>query len=279
MISLRTMTDADIEAGNTLCRSAGWNQIDADWKIFLNASPEGCFVAVDSGTVVGTSATITYGERFAWIGMVLVDPAYKRQGIGTQLLLKALNSLEKISCVKLDATPAGREVYLKLGFVDEYKLVRMVNTSSGRYTANIGSNISLITLSDSGHISAVDLQTFGADRSKLLAHLLIRSGHLALTNVEGSAYLLTRNGFKYLHIGPVVAPNIETAKHLVITVLEKVQGAEVVLDATSHAPEWIDWLKSIGFVEQRPFIRMYKGSNNYPGLPRMQYAIMGPEFG
>jgi len=74
------MTVSDISAGLSLCRSAGWNQQEIDWKIFVALSRYGNKVAVnDSGEVVGTVATITYEDRFSWIGMVLVDPAMKRQ--------------------------------------------------------------------------------------------------------------------------------------------------------------------------------------------------------
>jgi len=61
---------------NTL---SGWNQTSADWERFLITSPRGCFVMEDSNNVVGTAATICYENRFAWIGMVLVDPEYRKQ--------------------------------------------------------------------------------------------------------------------------------------------------------------------------------------------------------
>ena len=71
---LRTMTKADIPAGLRLKEIAGWNQTAADWKRFLEASPEGCFVAEEDGRVCGTATTISFENRFAWVGMVLVDP-------------------------------------------------------------------------------------------------------------------------------------------------------------------------------------------------------------
>src|SRR5690349_4279254 len=127
MIEYRKMTLGDIDAGLSLCRSAGWNQLENDWKLFLTLSPDGARVAIDeTGKVIGTVTTISYEYHFSWIGMVLVDPEKKRQGIGTHLLREALRVLENMDTIKLDATPAGREVYLKLGFVDEYMLSRMV---------------------------------------------------------------------------------------------------------------------------------------------------------
>ena len=115
---LRTMTRTDIPAGIRLKEIAGWNQTAADWERFLNASPEGCFVAEVGGKVCGTATTISYEKRFAWVGMVLVDPEYRSHGIGTKLLERAIEYLDtsKIPTVKLDATPLGRPLYEKLGF-------------------------------------------------------------------------------------------------------------------------------------------------------------------
>ncbi len=126
MIAYREMTPDDIRAGLNLCRLAGWNQLARDWELFLQIHSKGCRVGVDdAGNVVGTVTTIPYENHFTWIGMVLVDPAKRRQGIGTQLLRDALQLTADHETIKLDATPVGREVYLKLGFVDEYRITRM----------------------------------------------------------------------------------------------------------------------------------------------------------
>ncbi|MDV3309104.1 MAG: GNAT family N-acetyltransferase, partial [Cyclobacteriaceae bacterium] len=126
----RKMEWSDIPSGLSLCRSAGWNQLHRDWEMFLTLHPDGARVCVDEeGNVVGTVATIRYGDRLAWIGMVLVDPSHRRKGIGLRLLENALEMLMDVDNIKLDATPAGREVYVKRGFEDEYGLSRMVVNS------------------------------------------------------------------------------------------------------------------------------------------------------
>src|SRR5690348_15826102 len=106
-MTFRKMERTDIPAGLSLCRSAGWNQLSRDWELFLSLDPEGNRVCLhDDGSVVGTVTTIRYNKHFAWIGMVLVDPAHQRKGIGLQLLEQACHILKNENCVKLDATPA-----------------------------------------------------------------------------------------------------------------------------------------------------------------------------
>src|SRR2546422_9978611 len=125
---LRVMTEADIPGGMRLKELAGWNQTPSDWERFLRASPAGCSVAELDGRVCGTATTIVYEGRFAWIGMVLVDPECRGRGIGTRLLAKAIEHLDaaRVPTLKLDATPQGRPIYAKLGFVSEYEVERWV---------------------------------------------------------------------------------------------------------------------------------------------------------
>lgn len=278
MIELRLMTIGDIAAGNALCRSAGWNQTDKDWQIFLELNPQGCFVAVDtSNKVLGTVTTIRYDDRFAWIGMVLVDPSRKREGIGTALLNKAMSVLNDVPCIKLDATPAGREVYLKLGFRDEYTLSRMINTretpsqTSDEYLSTAG-------LEDPENVMAVDEKVFGASRKELLNRIYSNLPSHSFVNAS-DAYCFARRGHNYLHIGPIVAPNVKDAIKLVERSVALDFKSPKIIDVPHHSVEWLQWLGSIGFTWQRDFTRMFKGDNLYPGHPHQQFAILGPEFG
>ncbi|MES1218438.1 MAG: GNAT family N-acetyltransferase [Bacteroidota bacterium] len=280
MISFRTMKPADLDAALSLCRSANWNQLARDWQIFLQFSPEGCRVALKDEKVVGTVTTVRYQDFFSWIGMVLVDPANQRQGIGMQLLKEALEVLKNEETVKLDATPAGREVYLKLNFVDEYRVSRM----KAVITANAFelSGARSINKTDLAAIALFDREIFGADRQQLLQWMwegAPQYAFIAEDRNEIQGYCLGRSGYNFTHIGPVVARNINVAKNLVTTALKLCIGKPVIIDAMHFEIEWMQWLASIGFTEQRPFVRMYRGTNKYPGQPEKQFAILGPEFG
>jgi len=50
------------------------------------------------------------------------------------------------------------------------------------------------------------------------------------------------------------------------------------LAAPQFDREWLAWLASVGFVEERPFVRMFRRHDRHPGEPARQYAITGPEF-
>lgn len=279
MINYRTMKPYDIAAGLSLCRANGWNQLARDWEIFLHLSLNDCRVATTNDKVVGTVATIRYQNFFSWIGMVLVDPDCQRQGIGMQLLKEALEVLRNEETIKLDATPAGREVYLKLNFVDEYHLTRM-STIRGAEKLKTSAARALHQ-SDLFELIEFDREIFGADRQPLLQWMFEGAPQYVFIVKEKNeihGYCLGRQGYNFTHIGPVIAKNFDIAKDLVSAALNNCIGP-VILDVLHFDPEWIEWLISIGFKEQRPLIRMYRGSNRFRGEPEKQFAILGPEFG
>jgi GNAT superfamily N-acetyltransferase len=275
------METADIDAGLYLCRCARWNQLKDDWELFLQLSPAGCMVAVnENGKVVGTMATVSYQKKFSWIGMVLVDPKTRRQGIGTKLLEEAIHILSNEKTIKLDATPAGREVYLRLNFVDEYPLFRMQNDFPTSEHASFEDALPLAN-EDFGKVIEMDEKVFGADRSTILRHMFFLAPHLAYVKKEDgniTGFCLGRPGYNFTQVGPVIANGIGDAMRLVTTALRAINGP-VIIDVPHHSEQWISYLSSLGFIKQRPFMRMYRGSNSSLGLLKNQYAILGPEFG
>ena len=296
-IEYRDLTFDDIPAGLRLCRIAGWNQLAADWELFLRLSPKGCRAAIQSGSVVGTVTTVNYENRFAWVGMVLVDPEFRGHGVGTQLLQEALAILRGVPSIRLDATPQGRPVYLRLGFQDEYDLCRMQRaaTSAGDGLQGADGTPQSI-LSQFGEVSIRPMQVedllavaesdrriFGANRLEVLRWALDRSPEYAwiATHPAGlEGYCFGRHGFNFDQIGPVHSKSELVSQRLVSACLSVVKpGTPVIVDPLLHSPTWQDWLRQAGFVHQRPFTRMALGENRHPGFPEEMWTIFGPEFG
>ena len=269
----------DIPSGLDLCRAAGWNQTSRDWTQFLTTTPEGARTARVDGRVVGTAATIRYGAAFAWIGMVLVDPAMRGHGIGTRLLDEAVALVADVPSIRLDATPAGFPLYLKRGFVEEYRVHRMQRV--GGVLPAVGDlRIRPLLAADIPVVAAFDEPAFGAIRAGMLQWMLDGAPELAWyagpqNGVDG--FVLGRRGHVFDHIGPVVARDVAVAQALVLAALSATSRAAVV-DATLHVPAWREWLDSIGFSNQRELIRMSRGTPPVADVER-QFAILGPEFG
>lgn len=277
------MTPDDISPGMRLKETAGWNQTQEDWERFLHASPEGCFVAEQDGRVAGTVTTIVYENRFAWIGMVLVDTQFRGKGIGTALLLEAIDYLDaiKIPCVKLDATPQGKPIYARLGFRVEYEiernsLTRELNAKAS--LAPVGDNIENIE-----PILEMDREVFGADRSALLRSISASAPELVITNrAVGSAlegFALGRKGSRADQLGPWVASGVPAAREVLEAFLLHSRRNVVFVDVMKDNPRARGLVAEKGFQFSRSLTRMYRGENAHPGRPDLLCAVLGPEFG
>jgi GNAT superfamily N-acetyltransferase len=184
VVLIRALTAADIPAGQRLREQAGWNQTTDDWLRLLAWDAAGCWVAqmnAPDGPVVGTTAVTSYGNRIAWVGMVLVDEAHRRQGIGQTLLTHALAYLEArgVQTVALDSTPAGQPLYARLGFADAFQLARWrgpfpelagrTSTADGPGTANSTRTPAIrpMRLADLPAVASYDAHRFGTDRAHI----------------------------------------------------------------------------------------------------------------
>ncbi len=278
---IRNMTPSDIAGGLRLCRASGWNQLEQDWRVFLEWEPAACLVEERERKVVGTVAGLRYGHCFSWLSMLLVDPSERGVGIGTRLLQGGLNMLAD-NCVRLDATPLGRPIYERSGFVDEYPVTRVSAKVDAAEFAQFQSCVRRIGEQDLEPVFSYDRAVFGADRSRLLIALLqLAPAYAWIAGKPGDVkgYCFGRPGFLYEQLGPVVAQDQEIAANLVSACLKSQAGKTVVLDVPHFHPAWLSWLEGRGFSPARSFMRMRRGENSCPGLPDRMFAIAGPEFG
>lgn len=282
---IRTMTEHDIATGMRLKELAGWNQTAADWKRFLEASPKGCFVAEIESKICGTAATISFENRFAWVGMVLVDPEFRGRGMGTTLLQTAIAYLDemRIPTVKLDATPQGRAIYEKLGFVSEYEIERWVLKRPQGFEAKlVKPRRAMLSPLELEEILRVDREVFGADRGSLLRSLYDEAPDFVMRTEDQDAlegYAFGRRGSFADHLGPWVATQEKSVRFLLEEFLQRSSRDHVVADCMKSNAVANKLVRQFGFEYSRPLTRMYRGPNEHPGRPEKLCAITGPEFG
>ena len=207
---------SDMDSLMKLKNVEGWNQLEKDWALLINYKESINLVAVLDDLIVGTITAINYANTVAWIGMMLVDRDYRGRGISKLLLIDAINKLKKCKSIKLDATPAGRPVYLKLGFVDEYTLFRMTNPSVSKISlSDISVETEQVMPADISEVAEFDQKVFGADRTELIRALYESYPELAwLIRENGriTGFCLGRLGQNFTQIGPVYASSVQGAK-------------------------------------------------------------------
>jgi GNAT superfamily N-acetyltransferase len=273
------MTAADLAFADSLRALAGWNQTRKDWQRLLAHEPHGCFLAEWDGVPTGTATTTCYGSELAWIGMVLVHPDYRRRGVGTALLQRCLDYLSgrRIRCIKLDATPAGRPVYERLGFQSEWALARWEHACVEQTSAVSTAEFRSWQNSDARLIEAIDRRAFGVSRQSLLQAMAKESLHALAHNSQCGGML--REGARALYLGPVVAASPAAGASLIPALLTHAMGKSVFWDIPEPNTMAVELAKHLKFTRQRPLLRMYRGENEYPGDPQMQFAVADPAIG
>jgi GNAT superfamily N-acetyltransferase len=274
---LRDMSLDDIPDGLRLCRAAGWNQRDDDWRLLLTLNP-GRFVAAVSGDrIMGTGGAVCYGRDLAWVCMILVDPDERGHGLGTRITEEVLHRLCDVGRIGLDATPRGEPIYARLGFVETERLVRMEATGAAR--GGDDGKATRLAAGDLDAVLAMDREVFGADRRDVLGWAFRQAPAWCVKDGGRiTGYCFGRAGERYRQIGPVVAPNVDQARGLVEAALHS-SGGPVVVDASAGHTEWIAALGALGFHEERPLVRMYHRGGGTVRPSELQLAIFGPEFG
>ena len=278
-IDIRLLFESDIPAAMQLKEAAGWNQTEEDWHRLFALEPNGCFAAVKDGRLVGTTTTTTYGNDLAWIGMVLVEPQERLQGIATHLMNVAMNYLkDKVATVKLDATAQGKPVYERFGFKVESVLERWSGTS-GAHSATTSKALDEDAIRD---LLALDQIAFGADRSTLIKKLIDDScvPPVLLRAADGTlnGYALARKGTNAAYAGPVVAEGPQHVESLLDQVLASLAGQRVYIDFNTECGAGTSVLPDRGFVKERDLIRMSAGARAAKTSPFV-IAIAGPETG
>ena len=269
----RQLVVSDIPAAVGLSEQAGWNQTGDDWRLLIDLAPEGCLAIEIDGELAATTTLLCYGQRLAWIGMVLTKMSYRGRGLARRLLTQALNKADqmRVETVKLDATDQGQQLYEKMGFRCEQAVERWSRPGSSH-------RLNAAVPVEETHVKdwrVADHRAFGADRSELLERLAQRSQPPFF--IEDS-YLLTRPGRRTRYLGPSVCKTPGTAR----TLTERALGIAVSdgwsWDLLPRNRNAVAIAQDLGFAPARHLQRMARGKD-LPAHEDTIYAIAGFELG
>jgi GNAT superfamily N-acetyltransferase len=273
--SMVVLTEADVEAGLRLSGEMGWNQLPADWLLYLRHGHTVGFRRPD-GVVVGTGAAMPYEGGYGYLALVLVTADWRRRGLGTRLVEHSIDWLEGQGMVPLlDATEAAAEGYRRQAFAPVIELDRWEADLPAAEGAAAGAGPHEIELA---MLVGLDAQAFGATRPHLLDDIRRRPGVRGVVGAEGRGVAMIRPGRRAAQIGPLVAPDDRTAVALLDEVLRGAAGA-VIIDVPKARTAFGEALEAKGFSRRRSFLRMARGRPPEPAGPGLLYASTGAEYG
>jgi GNAT superfamily N-acetyltransferase len=241
-VSLRRMTADDITDAQALSQGFQWPFRIEDWR-FAFAYAEGV-VAMRDGEIVGTALRWLWGPRHATVGHVMVTPRMQGQRLG-QHLMHALMATMGDRTVLLHATAEGRGVYERMGFeiTGEVRQHQGLASQQQVVAPAEGQRLRPLSRNDADTLIALDTHAGGMPRDAMLRQLLAEAQTVVLAR-DGEALgfaTLRRFGRGYA-IGPVVAPDLASAKALIAHWCSRYAGKflRIDVDAASGLPEWLE---------------------------------------
>jgi GNAT superfamily N-acetyltransferase len=280
----RELAGGDVAAALRLSTAAQWNQTAADWT-YLTTAGNAFGLSTPAGELIATALALPYALDFGWISMVIVDPAFRDRGLAKRLMQRCIDTLATGERTPvLDATPAGRAVYQRLGFVaawDYQRLRRIVAGAPIDVVLPAGLTLRALAAADLRDVAAFDRTAFGSPREGLLRALHARLPQAAWIVHDGEAirgYCLGREGRTAQQIGPVIATHEALAIKLVANALAKLDGP-VIADVPDQHVMFCSALERAGFAPERTLTRMVYRRPLAFGDRALTFALAGPELG
>ncbi len=229
-----------------LTMRAGWNQTEVDLKRIVGFDPQGSFVARlatdDYDIPVATATVAPLGGRHTWIGMILVHPELRRQGIANAMMQYCVRyAIGQGKVINgLDATPMGNTVYGAVGYVDSYRIWRSYfSPSEFRDTPHDTNRVSAVGSEDIDELIRYDTARY-LERGNIIRALFQDSRDEAYLyrsdNGDIEGYLLARPGRIRHFIGPFLADSKEVAANLLACVCKSLDSRGVA-EAFIDTPE------------------------------------------
>jgi GNAT superfamily N-acetyltransferase len=180
-----------------------------------------------SRPLIAATSAVAYGT-LGFVGNVIVHHAYRRQGLGKQLMRAAIDWLadQGARAVELDATPEGRPLYSQLGFAGAaptWFLWTPLDRVNQEHIATLAvpHDIRPLDANGLGALAALDQLAFGGNRLGLLDGVLqLPDTRAYVAHEPGSApagYLIVRPldpPQAGLRLGPWIARTPATAAAL-----------------------------------------------------------------
>ena len=260
-VTLRPMTAADLAHAHALSAEQRWPHRPQDWELVF-AHAEG-FVAERDGKIIASALRWLWGERHATLGLIIVTPAFQARRVGHRLLIALLDGLAGRT-VLLHATVAGQGLYERMGFVrtGEVRQHQGIAQQSAPVELAKGWRLRPAGANDVATLAAIDTAARGMPRDALIADLLrVAETTVVLVDEENAPRgfgMLRRFGRGHV-IGPVVAPDAQTAKTLIgyLSALNAGGFTRIDIDFDSKLAEWIE---SIGLMRVDAPTTMVRGT-------------------
>lgn len=248
-----------------MAAAEGWNPGCHDAQTFFQTDPDG-FVGVHrDDALIGGGAIVRHSDGFGFMGLFLMSPEFRGQGIGRKLWYARRDRLrERLApraAIGMDGVSAMVDFYREGGFVPQYISSRF-QTMAKPIETEIDGHVVPLTGADRPNLAELDRRAFPGERGAYLSAWLHQSeayiyGYEVNARILG--YGVMRPCMEGWKIGPLFAESPEIANALMTAFLRAADGALVSIDVPSKNSAAEGLCRSFGMESAFQCTRMYYG--------------------
>lgn len=279
-LTCRTLRRDEMALIIDMAAAEGWNPGLHDGDAFHASDPDGFLVAESAGRVLGCISAVAYGQDFGFIGLFIVAPHWRGQGVGSFLWTAGMERLSG-RVVGLDGVPAQQDYYRRKGFELAWRNARFAGVAQPSAQA-LDARIVPLDSVDVAALCADDRRVFPAPREAFWRAWLAMPGARGLAwmeqgHVAGWGVIRPcREGYK---IGPLVAERSDIAGALYDALSRQVSaGSAVFLDIPLPNKDALELVQERRLQCVFETARMYRGPAPACELGRV-YGITSFELG
>lgn len=256
----------------------GWNPGLDDAAAFHGSDPGGFFVATDTADQpVAAISVVNHTPNFAFLGLYIVRPEHRGQGIGLALWSHAMGHAGQRT-IGLDGVEDQQDNYKVSGFSHAGGTTRF----TGQIHHKNHSGVSVSSASDKAALISLEARCSGVEKPAYLnAWFTPQDTRVTLVDrtASGIAACCTIRRCKLgTKVGPLVAANKAAARRLLEHAASLFQGP-FVIDVPASSPLMTQLCIELSFEPGFRTARMYRGTPPVAKDPLPYFAITSLELG
>jgi GNAT superfamily N-acetyltransferase len=260
---IRTLGLAELSSVMKWADGEGWNPGIHDSKAFFAADPAGFIGGYIDDQLIGSISAVRYQNDFAFIGLYIMLPEYRQQGISKPLVERALEMTDGI-VTGIDGVVAMQPTYSRYGFRIAHRNIRF----EGFLTSTKHDNDASIEINSPELLKELDKKIFGTARDKFLESWVTQedSHTLMIDEGKGKRGFATIRKCQHGHkIGPLFAESSEIALQLLEGIQNRIEGKALIsIDVPETNQQAMRIVRSLGMLPTFETARMYRGSWEIP---------------
>ena len=233
-LELRKLTKEGLQTLVTWAAAEGWNPGLHDHEVFWETDPEGFYGFYAGDTLIAGGAVVSYNQTFGFMGLFIVHPKHRGQGIGRKLwhLRRDLliRRLHHGAAIGMDGVVAMQPFYEKGGFRVAFRDERYERVGGA---FDVSHRITTINVHDHEQLIDYDRGCVGYGRQVFLRSWLRTPnshGFKFRQDNQLCGYAVIRKAIEGYKIGPLFADTSEVAEELYRACLNASIGQRVFLD-------------------------------------------------